>query len=235
MNNGKIINISTNQVYHLPSFLTCLLLVMLTTSMQAQEQKNMKHEVGFTPFRIEANSATHNTPFVPKGIFGAYYQRDMGGSNFSWYSAVDYGLNRIDDHEFNCKGCYGYAEGIGYLTELNVLSGAKFYPFKRKLNRLRPFLQANAHFAFLRYEGRSDYGFYLTSQLGNRSVFGLSFFAGVNYQLSSKMQVSLFSGYRGGSGPFVSDVKESLSKEGFTYHSIDYSFAPVQLSLGYRF
>src|SRR5690606_10244169 len=108
-----------------------LFLVFGSFSIYAQENdERKKREFGITPFRIEANWATHNAPFVPKGIFGVYYQRDLGSSNFSWYSAIDYGLNRVNDQ---CNNCVDHTYGTGFLTELNLLSGVRFFPFTKKI------------------------------------------------------------------------------------------------------
>lgn len=215
-----------SRLYGLQIILVSLLLGLLATSMQAQEKKSTKHELGVTPFRIEANSATHNAPFVPKGIFGAYYQRDLGNSNFSWYSAIDYGLNRVND---DTRKHPIRTHGIGFLTELHALSGFRFFPFKGKLQRVRPFLHANLQFSGLRYEGSFDVNF-MTNQSGSRLVFGPSTGIGISMPLLKVLQFTACTSIRYGIGKFEGQ---------YYFHPEvwveDAAFIPIQLNLGYRF
>lgn len=185
-----------------------------------------KHEFGITPFRIEANWATHNAPFVPKGIFGAYYQRDLGSSNFSWYSALEYGLNRVSDH---CKSCVDHTSGTGFLTELNLLSGVRFFPFKKKISRVRPFIQSNVHAALIRYEGTFQEAGRI-DQSGLRDVYGLSAGLGVVIRMYSTFDLCLSTSARYSVGTFRGRYLASPS-----IVVSDEALAPLQIGIGYRF
>jgi hypothetical protein len=191
-----------------------------------QEGKELKNEIGISIFATEYNSEMVNLQLDPKLVFSVNYNRYY--SNWSWISGFGFGRNLINDE---CRQCMDTFYGKGKMTELIASSGLRYTFLKGRKSFIKPFLESDLYYSYIRYTGDFKGGLSGAGTLFDNSynVAGISFKTGLSVYPVQNISITFLSSLRYGGG-LVRDHYTNSTDPG-----ISLALAVVQIGIGYLF
>jgi len=201
--------------------------ILFFTTAFGQDDKQLQHQIGISPFVLEMNTETINQELEPKFLTSAYYLNQLN-KRWSWNSQIEYGENSLND---NCRGCADHIYGKGQYSELNVFTGMKFTLNANKEWRLKYNLGLDIYASRLNYSGYFEGGWSGGLYFRNNTywVMGGQLLLGLNCAISKRVIISSNTSLRIGYG---------FQKNLYTPETLYYSsgaFTATKLSIGYLF
>ncbi len=179
---------------YLKTLLLCLFFAS-NACLLAQQNTSLKHEIGVSPFSVEWNSETENSPIVAKGFYRVFYNRHY--DKWTWTNSLSYGKNNINDKSEDCGDCF---EGTGRMKELVATTGLRYHFFRKSPSRIKPFLESGLFFSNMHYSGEFDGGFGgqgISLDFSNE-VTGIYGQLGLIYTPTPRVSLQVSAAYRGG-------------------------------------
>jgi hypothetical protein len=201
--------------------------ILFFTTAFGQDDKQLQHQIGISPFVLEMNTETINQELEPKLLTSLYYLNQLN-KRWSWNSQIEYGENSLND---NCRSCADHIYGKGQYSELSVFSGLKFTLNANKEWRLKYNLGLDIYASRLNYSGYFEGGWSGGFYFRNNTywVVGGQLGLGLNYAISKRIIISSNTSLRIGYG---------FQKNLYTPETLYYSsgaLTATKLSIGYLF
>jgi hypothetical protein len=191
-------------------------------SLQAQQNLGFKHEIGVSPFSVEWNSETENSPIVAKGFYRVFYNRHF--EKWTWMNSFGHGKNNINDKSEGCGDCF---VGTGKMKEFVATTGLRYHFFRKSYYRIRPFLEPGLYFSNMHYSGEFDGGLWGqgTSLNFSNEVVGIYGQFGLSYSPTPRVSLQVSASYRGGKDFFG---KRQVGSHGLTLLQLGVGFFPFK-------
>jgi hypothetical protein len=203
-----------------------ILTVIFSLTIYGQEGQELKKEIGISFFVIEFNSETLNIQLDPKFVYGVSFNRYY--SNWSWINNLEFGKNVINDE---CRQCSDTYYGKGNMTELIASSGLRYTFYKRKSCIIKPIIESDLYYSYIRYTGDFQGGFFGQGrQLDNSyNILGISGRVGLSFYPVQKISLTVSSSIRFGGGKIRDHYEEH------TDASFSLAATVLHFRLGYLF
>jgi hypothetical protein len=203
-----------------------LILQIKTITAFGQDDMQKNKEIGISFFSLEDNNVTLNPGLKPKFVYGVYFNQYF--SNLSWISHMEYGNNVINDV---CNSCIDSFAGKGKMTEFAVSTGFRNTFFRQKAFFVKPFLESDFYYSYIRYKGDFSGGFWNTGiKIDNfYNTTGIQVGLGLSFYPISRISITISSSARIG-----------IEKKNGHYQEINeiidnYKLTLLHIRLGYLF